>query len=144
MTLPSTKSKPCVKRTKKPQKLIQGELKRPPGGNNNPLGNNQHTKKEVNLDNIQDDKIKAPTGTSRAAGLRRLEKDRPDLLAEVIAGKMAVNGAMVEAGFRKKTVSIPVDVKAIAAKLRRALSQDQIQQLIELLQAENNTISATL
>ena len=54
------------------------ETLQPAGGNNNPLGNNQYAQKEVNFDNIQDDKVLAPTGTSRAAGLRRLRKDRPE------------------------------------------------------------------
>jgi hypothetical protein len=47
--------------------------KRKPG---NPTGANQHTKeeeKEGTLDNIQDS-TKAPTGTSAAAGLRKLQK----------------------------------------------------------------------
>ena len=53
------------------------------GGNNNPLGLGGKSGKTkdnnfVNLYNIQVDK-KAPTGTSKQAGLRRLRKDRPDL-----------------------------------------------------------------
>jgi hypothetical protein len=46
--------------------------KRKPG---NPTGANQHTKEEEagTLDNIQDS-TKAPTGTSAAAGLRKLQK----------------------------------------------------------------------
>ena len=119
------------------QQLIQSELKRGPGGNNNPLGNNQHTKKEDNFDNIQVDQTKAPTGTSRAAGLRRLEKDRPDLLADVIAGNKAVNSAMIEAGFRKKTVTVPVDVDGFFVAINKHFTTDQIKQLITRLQMSN-------
>jgi hypothetical protein len=52
------------------------------------------------LYNIQD---KAPTGTSSAAALRRLRKDRPDLHTKVLAGELSPHGAMVEAGFRKSS-----------------------------------------
>lgn len=43
-----------------------------------------------------------PTGTSRDAALRRLRKDRPDLLARVVAGEVSPHAAMLEAGFRRK------------------------------------------
>jgi hypothetical protein len=39
-------------------------------------GNNQHQKKEVNVDNINNDQVEHPTGNSSAAGLRRLLKAR--------------------------------------------------------------------
>ncbi|MGO8879732.1 MAG: hypothetical protein ACLPVO_07930 [Desulfomonilaceae bacterium] len=79
-------------------KLIDEVLQRPVG---NPTGNNQHTKETGIFDNIQDSLTKAPTGTSRGAGLRRLRKDRPDLYDEVGKTK-TVNQAMVEAGLSKK------------------------------------------
>lgn len=60
------------------------------------------------LDNIQDSS-KAPTGTSQAASLRRLRKDRPDLHEKVIAGEMSAHHAAIAAGFRRRTVSVPVD-----------------------------------
>jgi hypothetical protein len=43
-----------------------------------------------------------PTGTSRAAALRRLRKDRPDIHARVLAGELSPHAGMIEAGFRKK------------------------------------------
>ena len=43
-----------------------------------------------------------PTGTSRAAALRRLRKDRPDLHTRVLGGELSAHAAMIEAGFRKK------------------------------------------
>jgi hypothetical protein len=46
------------------------------------VGGKSHKKAIVNLDNIQDDSFKAPTGACRDAGMRRLRKDRPDLLEE--------------------------------------------------------------
>jgi hypothetical protein len=44
----------------------------------------------------------APTGTSAAAFLRRLRKDRPDIHARVLAGELSPHAGMIEAGFRKK------------------------------------------
>ncbi|MGW1034320.1 hypothetical protein ACWD4Z_19285 [Streptomyces antibioticus] len=47
-------------------------------------------------------------GTSRDGALRRLRKDAPELHAEVLAGRLSAHAAMVQAGFRPKTVSVPV------------------------------------
>ncbi len=47
-----------------------------------------------------------PTGTTAQQAIRRLRKDRPDLHAGVIAGRKSPHGAMVEAGFRRKTDAI--------------------------------------
>ena len=42
-----------------------------------------------------------PSGNSRAAFLRRLRKDRPDIHTRVLAGELSPFGGMVEAGFRR-------------------------------------------
>jgi hypothetical protein len=42
-----------------------------------------------------------PSGTSAAAALRRLERQRPDLLDKVLTGEMSAHAAAIEAGFRK-------------------------------------------
>ncbi|MFG3311840.1 hypothetical protein ACGF0C_07750 [Streptomyces albidoflavus] len=87
------------------------------------------------LDNIQlESDVVAPSGTSREAGLRRLRKDRPDLHADVLAGRLSTHAAMVEAGFRKRKISIPVASPGDAARaLRRNLEPGQIKELVELL-----------
>jgi hypothetical protein len=59
------------------------------------------------IDNIQ---LAAPTGTSAAAALRRLRKDRPDIHAEVLAGELSPHGGMIEVGFRKRVVYVPDDM----------------------------------
>ena len=58
----------------------------------------------VDNDNDVINDVGRPTGTSRAAALRRLRKDRPDIHARVLAGELTPHAGMVEAGFRKKTV----------------------------------------
>jgi len=45
---------------------------------------------------------KRPSGNSRAAFLRRLRKDRPDIHARVLAGELSPHAGMIEAGFRKR------------------------------------------
>jgi len=77
---------------------------------------------------------KAPVGNTRAAALRRLRKDRPDLHKRVLDGELSPHAAMVEAGFRRRTATVPVDdTQRLAATLRRRLSPDQIADLIALL-----------
>ncbi len=46
-------------------------------------------------------------GTSRQYALRRLHKDRTDLHAQVLAKKLSPNAAMIEAGYRVKSMTIP-------------------------------------
>ena len=46
----------------------------------------------------------SPSGNSRAAFLRRLRKDRPDIHARVLAGELSPHAGMIEAGFRKGRV----------------------------------------
>ncbi|WP_049566912.1 hypothetical protein [Streptomyces sp. SBT349] len=85
------------------------------------------------LSNRQDS---APAGTTRTAALRRLRKDRPDLHGEVLAGHLSAHAAMVKAGFRRRTVSVPVDKPEAAAKaLRRNLSKTDLAELARLLQS---------
>jgi len=61
-----------------------------------------------------------PTGTNAQQAIRRLRKDRPDLHAQVLAKGISPHAAMVEAGFRRKTATVPVDdpdkVSAFLAK----------------------------
>jgi len=61
-----------------------------------------HIKRDV--DNNNDDVNVRPAGNSRAAALRRLRKDRPDIHARVLAGELSPHAGMVEAGFRKRAV----------------------------------------
>jgi hypothetical protein len=76
------------------------------------------TKRE-NVDNEKSDIhiSKRPAGTSAAASIRRLRKDRPDIHARVLAGELSPHAGMIEAGFRK----VKVDPRAIE-KLESALA----------------------
>jgi hypothetical protein len=74
-----------------------------------------------------------PDGTGRQRAIRRLRRQRPDLLARVEAGEMSPHAAMIAAGFRRPTFSVPADVEAAAATLRRKFSREERLRLRELL-----------
>lgn len=81
--------------------------------------------------------VAAPSGTSEAKALRRLRKDRPDLHAQVLAEELSAHAAMIEAGFRPKTVSVRVtDPASTANTLRRAMAAEDLIELIRLLRGE--------
>ena len=66
-----------------------------------------------------------PGGNASATALRRLRKDRPDLHAEVMAGAKSPHAAMVEAGFRPKTMTVtaPVDMAGIGKRLPESFTE---------------------
>lgn len=80
------------------------------------------------VDNIHNSNIKAnrPSGTSEAAALRRLRKSAPKLHEKVIAGEMSAHAAMVKAGFRPKTITVPVDVEKAARVLVKNFKGDAL------------------
>jgi hypothetical protein len=78
--------------------LLDKELQRP-------VGTNQHGKGEA-VNNIN---TLRPVGTSKAAALRKLRKDAPELHAKVLAKEMSAHAAMVQAGFRHRMVSVNMD-----------------------------------
>ncbi|QQN79749.1 hypothetical protein [Streptomyces sp. XC 2026] len=87
-------------------------------------------------ENVSNRHISRPAGTTGAAALRRLRKDRPDLHAEVLAGNLSAHAAMVEAGFRHRTISVPVDQPDAAAKaLKKNLAPEDLAALAKLLQS---------
>ena len=99
-----------------PVELALREVRKP--GKGRPKG-----QKPSNITN----KSATKHGTTRAYALDRLKRDRPDLLARVLAGELSANAAAIEAGFRKPKATIPVDTPeaAIAALLRR-FSHDEL------------------
>ena len=100
-----------------------------------PNGGDRRSEAAISLYNIQSDPdVTAPSGTSREAGLRRLRKDRPDLHADVLAGRLSTHSAMVKAGFRKRKISVPVSSAEDAAQaIKRNLEPEQVKELARLL-----------
>lgn len=82
----------------------------------------------------RDNVTRTETGNSRGYTLQRLRKDAPELHAEVLADRLSAHAAMVKAGFRPKTISVPVGrPESIAEKLRKHLAPEDLATLIRLL-----------
>jgi len=87
----------------------------------------------------------APAGTTQARALRKLrteaergDKQAAELHAEVLAGTLSAHGAMVKAGYRPKTISIPIGrPERVAAYLRKHMPREALARLIELLTKED-------
>jgi hypothetical protein len=89
-------------------------------GAGNPTGANQYQSGTV--DNIHDST--RPDGTSRQAALRKLRRDAPALHARVLAGELSAHAAMVAAGYRPETFTVPADPERIAQALVCRLGRD--------------------
>lgn len=101
--------------------LLEEELARSRGGANNPEGLGGHTGKGreevVNVLNKNIDNATPPEkprgGTdNQAYAIRRLGRERPDLLGQVKAGELSAHRAMIEAGFRKELTQLETLQKA--------------------------------
>jgi hypothetical protein len=77
-----------------------------------PIGNRNAAKGKNNSDNVTI--VSGPRGNGKTYTLRRLARDRPDLLAKVESGELSPNAAAIEAGFRKKLTPLEAARKAIA------------------------------
>lgn len=78
-------------------------------------------------------------GTRRDYALERLKKDRPDLHAMVEAKKVSAHAAMIAAGFRPRTATVPIDdPERLAATLRRRLDPTTLEQLLKLLSSDRS------
>jgi len=73
-------------------------------------------------------------GTTRAYALRRLRKDKPDLHAEVLAGRISAHAAMVQAGFRPKTITIRLtSVESVVNSLRSGIPEEMLSEVASRL-----------
>lgn len=78
--------------------------------------------------------VSRPMGNGQAQALRRLRKSAPELHAEVLAERLSAHAAMVQAGFRQKTVTVPVTrPEAVARALLKYMSADDIAKLVAVL-----------
>ena len=77
------------------------------------------------------------TGTTRAYALQRLERDAPELHAQVLAGELTAHAAMVKAGFRPHTFTVRPEPTSAARTLRKHMTPEQCAELARLLTGEN-------
>jgi hypothetical protein len=100
----------------------------------NPTGNNQYSGINNNIINST-----SKQGTGKAYGLRTLRKyaaSSPavaELQEAVLGGKLSVNAALVQAGLREKTITVPVDPERAAGTIARHFTQAQLAALISEL-----------
>jgi hypothetical protein len=89
--------------------------------------------------------VNRPQGNSKIRALRKLRteadhgnKEAAELHAEVLADHISPHAAMIQAGFRPKTVSVPISKpERVAAYLRKHMPREAILRLIELLTKED-------
>jgi hypothetical protein len=84
----------------------------------------------ADVDNIN---IQRPNGTSKEHALRKLRTSAPELHAEVLQGRLSAHAAMVQAGYRKRIASVPLNPTGAAATLRRLFTDKQWQEFAELV-----------
>jgi hypothetical protein len=66
--------------------------------------------------------------------MRRLNRDRPDLARAVAEERLSANAAAIEAGFRRRKVSVPVDSpEAVTRTLRRHMSPEDLALVAKLI-----------
>ena len=83
-----------------------------------PHGGDRRSEDRINVNNVNVE-IPGPVrpqGNSAERALRALRDHAPELHAEVLAGRVSPHGAMVAAGLRRRTLTIPCDDPAAAAR----------------------------
>jgi len=80
---------------------------------------NRYTSSAV--DNVNS--TRRPDGNSRQHALRRLRTSRPDLHALVLDKKLSPHAAMIEAGYRVKSMTIPADPTHAAQYLKHRFTK---------------------
>lgn len=97
------------------------------------VGHNQGQRTDL-VDNVNEVQAR-PVGNAAQTALRRLHKDRPDLHARVLAHNLSPHAAMVEAGFRKRTLSVEPTVDGLVHFAQLHLTSEQRQELRARLDA---------
>ena len=105
----------------------------------NPLGEHGGEQGEgEQVDNINSDQ---GGNIDKTYTLRRLARDRPDLLARVESGELTANAAAIEAGFRRRMRPVPVDSadNAVRALLRIFTADELVRAIGEIVDGRDET-----
>ena len=76
-----------------------------------------------------------PQGSSSDRALRHLREKRPELHQRVLSGELSPHAAMIEAGFRSRTITVNLESPKAAASLIAKASPaflDELRRLLEL------------
>lgn len=82
------------------------------------------------------DNIRANFGTSQSYTYRRLRRDAPELAEQVRSGAMTANAAAIAAGFRKRTMTVAIEVDAVERAIRAHFTRAQRRQLAKAINDE--------
>ena len=114
-----------------PLQLVLEQAKTQPLAAHGEIGNGR--KDESRADNVRSTGF----GNSQAYLLRRIARDQPELLDQIGPDKefRSVRAAAIKAGIIKPVpiVRLVADMAVVASKLRQALAQQQLLELINLL-----------
>lgn len=77
--------------------------------------------------------VKSNATPDLAYTLRRLKRDSPKLFEKVVSGELSANAAAIKAGFRVKTITVPLDAERAAKTIRKHFTAAQIHELMEYL-----------
>jgi hypothetical protein len=75
-------------------------------------------------------------GNSPTYAVRRLMRDNPDLAERVGRGELTAHAAAVQAGFRRRAVSVPLDPRRAAAALCRHFGAEDRRLIARLIEAK--------
>lgn len=91
---------------------------------------------QMNTNNISIHDAKPTHGTSAEYAIRVLANQFPELYEEVKAGRMSPHKAAVQAGIRKKTVTVEAGTFGFARYIKKHFTKDQIADLIVALRED--------
>ncbi len=96
---------------------------------------NHRPQKESNNNIISYEDNKPMQGTYKDYTLYRIKQERPDLYERVLKKEMSANKAAIEAGFRKKMVSVEESVDGFVKAIKRKFSDDEVSEIAGMLSA---------
>jgi len=96
-------------------------------------GDNQYTMVHNNIMSHNETQ-----GTSSTYALRKLRKDAPEIHKLVIKGELSPHAGMIKAGFRKKTITIIDDPKAVGETLLKHFNHGELGIILQIIFNEIN------
>jgi len=82
---------------------------------------------------FNNESVKSEYGNADNYTIRRLKRDRPDLAEMVLDGELSANAAAIEAGFRIKSITIPIHPERAARSISNHFSPEQVSELVDRL-----------
>ena len=100
------------------------------------IGPGQGYRSDLRSNRTEVEYPKAERGTTAEYAIRLLANQFPELYEEVKAGRMSPHKAAVQAGIRKKTVTVEAGTFGFARYIKKHFTKDQIADLIVALRED--------